>query len=165
MMGTDIQAAVKKSKTPKHFKTVVLLITVMVLLIYRAYMYWVWPTATIKVGDATLQVLVADTYEHDVKGWSGRTSMGRYQGMLFYFPTRDQHTMVMRDMEFPLDIVWIDNGMVVDIATNLQPEKGRTEAELTPYQARAPSTHVLEIGAGKAVEYGLHIGDRVVVAR
>ena len=123
-----------------------------------------WPSATVQIGGQTLSVLVADTYQHEVEGWSNKNDMGQYGGMLFIFSGSGQHTMVMRDMRFPLDIVWIDGTHIVDIAPNLAPEPGRTEAELTPYFARLPSTLVLELPAGFALKYGVRVGDSVKIA-
>ena len=119
----------------------------------KAYSYY-WPKATVQIGGQELKVLVADNSRHLYVGWSKRKNMGKYNGMLFVFASKSQHTMVMRDMKFPLDIVWIDGKTIVDIAPNLQPDIGTTEAELIPYFARLPSTFVLEKGICRVFEKG-----------
>jgi uncharacterized membrane protein (UPF0127 family) len=73
--------------------------------------------------------------------------------------------MVMRDMNFPLDIIWLDGFTIVDMAPNLQPEKGRTEEDLTPYFARLPSTLVLEVPTGFITQNKLKIGDRIEIIK
>ena len=108
---------------------------------------------------------MAETAQHRFKGLSGRKDLGKYDGMAFIFPQRGQHAMVMRAMLFPLDIVWVDNGEIVDIAPNLAPENGRAEEHLTPYFARSSSTIVLEFSAGFKEKNGLKIGDKVIIAR
>jgi uncharacterized protein len=123
-----------------------------------------WPRAVVHIGNQNLTVLLADTNQHRFKGLSDRDNLGVFDGMLFLFPDRGQHGMVMRDMHFPLDIVWIDGDSIVDIAPNLAPEPGRTEAQLTPYFSRGASTLVLELPAGFVAKNGISVGDRVVVA-
>ncbi len=123
-----------------------------------------WPTGLININGQQLRVLVADTDRHLFQGLSNRNSLGDYDGMLFIFNRREQHTMVMRDMRFALDMIWIDGEVIVDIAPELAPEPGRSEAELTPYPGRAPSTMVLEIPSGFVAKHSLKIGDRVSVA-
>ena len=89
--------------------------------------------------------------------------MGKYDGMLFVFANRVQHTFVMRNMLFPIDIVWLNKGEIVDIAPNIQPEPGKNEASLTPYFARLPSDMVLELVAGTVAKNGLKIGDKLEI--
>lgn len=122
-----------------------------------------WTERTIWLGGEKFQVLVADTQSHRAAGWSNRKDMGKYGGMLFVFPARGQHTMVMRKMLFPLDIIWIDGRTIVDMAPNLPPEPWRSEAELTPYFARLPSTLVLEVPAGFIKAHRLKIGDQIEI--
>lgn len=154
-------------KEQKPFKTwhlVFLLIVAGLSIGYKIYGS-LWTKATVKIAGREVRVLVADTYNHRLKGWSDRKDMGKYGGMLFVFPDRGQHAMVMRDMHFPLDIVWIDGNKIIDIAPNLPPEPGLPEDKLTVYRARAVSTLVLELPTGFKDETGLKIGDEVAVVK
>ena len=150
----------------KPFKTWHLVLLVLVILISFGYKIYgsFWAKATVKIGGQEMRVLVADTYNHRLKGWSGRKDMGKYGGMLFVFPDRSQHAMVMRDMRFPLDIVWLDGNKVVDIAPNLPPQPGVPEDQLIVYMARTASTLVLELPAGFKDRTGLKIGDIVEIS-
>ncbi len=123
-----------------------------------------WPTGIVRIGGQELKVWVADNDRHRFRGLSDRRDLGGKGGMLFVFPVRSQHTMVMREMNFPLDIVWLDGNTIVDIAPNLPPEPGRPESELTPYPGRAPSTKVLELPAGFTATYVVAVGDTVTIA-
>ena len=154
-------------KEPKPFKTWHLVFIILVILISVGYKIYgsLWTKATIKINGQEARVLVADTYNHRLKGWSDRKNMGEYGGMLFVFPDRGQHAMVMRDMRFPLDIVWIDGDKVVDIAPNLPPAPDVAEENLTIYRARAASTLVLELPAGFMSQTGLKIGDEVQIIK
>ena len=124
-----------------------------------------WTKAIVKVGGVEIKVLVADTKDHRFQGWSGKKDMGKYGGMLFVFPESGDYQMVMRDMYFPLDIIWIYGDEIVDFAQNLPPEAGVSEAMLTKYPARRHSTLVLEVPAGFMEQTGLKIGDKVEVIK
>ena len=124
-----------------------------------------WPKVIIKIGGQEVRVLVADTPARRLKGWSDRKNMGRYGGMLFVVPELGRYAMVMRDMRFPLDIVWLDGTKIIDIAPNLPPEPNVPEEKLTVYGARASFTMVLELPAGFAQQFGLKIGDRIEVLK
>ncbi len=149
----------------KPFKTWHLILLILVVAISVGYKIYssLWPKATLKIGGQEVRVLVANNYDHRLKGWSDRKNMGQYGGMLFVFPDRSDHAMVMRDMHFPLDIVWLDGNKIIDIAPSLQPEPGIPEEQLTIYRARAASTSVLELPAGFRDQYGLKIGDIIIL--
>ena len=152
----------KEPKQPKKWHYIFFIVVILLTIGLKAYSYY-WPKATININGRILKVSVADTAQNRIKGWSGKKDMGKYDGMLFVFSEKSQHTMVMRDMNFPLDIIWLDGFTIVDMAPNLQPEKNRAEEDLTPYFARLPSTMVLEVPAGFVMENKLKIGDRIEV--
>ena len=69
----------------------------------------------------------------------------------------------MKEMQFPLDFVWISEGCtVVDITPSVPaPSPGTTLSQLPTYASGAPAAYNLELNAGEAEEYGLAIGDLV----
>ncbi|MEK7680988.1 MAG: DUF192 domain-containing protein [Patescibacteria group bacterium] len=148
-----------KNKPFKTWHLVLLLAVVGFSIVYKIYRIFFWPNIQIKIADQELRVLVADTQERKIKGLGGRKSFGKYGGMIFPFSAPDKHGIVMRDMKFPIDIFWIANGKVVDIAPNVQPEHGKSEAELMVYWPRVSSTLVLEMPAGAMRKNGFKIGD------
>jgi uncharacterized membrane protein (UPF0127 family) len=114
---------------------------------------------TMTLPQATISVEVADTKESRELGLSGRSGIHDNQGMLFTFPVPGRYGFWMKDMNFPIDMVWINNqGLVVYVAENAKPED---------YPARyvndAAASYVLEIGSGKAKTYGLYLGSKVVM--
>ncbi len=141
----------------------IVIIVILFSLGLKAYNHFNWPERILVVHDQSFKVLVADSYAHQVQGLSDRNGMGKYAGMWFAFPTERQHTMVMRRMRFPLDIVWIKGEKVVDLAPNLQPEKGVSEESLKQYPARETSTAVFEAPAGFIAQNKLRIGDTVLL--
>lgn len=121
-----------------------------------------WPEAEIKLAEQELKVLVAKDSYHLTKGLGGREDLGEYDGMLFIFPEHSKHAIVMRDMEFKIDIIWLANGEIVDIAPDV-PLDSALEANLKRYYPRAEANAVLELPAGWTSENEVKIGDRISV--
>lgn len=122
-----------------------------------------WPDAQVTLKDVPLNVLVAKNAYQQEKGLGGRDSLAPYDGMLFPFSFPARYGFVMRDMTFPIDIVWLNAGVVVDIAPNVQPEPGVAEEQLRRYLPRAEANLVIELPAGWVQAHNLQIGDRLVV--
>lgn len=120
-----------------------------------------WPKATVELKGQILYVQVAETLYQTHKGLGDRETLAPYDGMLFLFDFPKKAGIVMRDMRFPIDIVWLYNGEVVDIAPNAPIEPGASEFDLTRYYPRSDATAVLELSAGWADAHDLRIGDRL----
>jgi len=56
-----------------------------------------------------ISVEVADTVEKRSLGLGKRSGLENGWGMLFVFEKRKQHGFWMKGMQFPLDIIWLDN--------------------------------------------------------
>lgn len=80
--------------------------------------------------------------------------------MLFLMPSRDIHAFWMNRMRFPLDMVWIDNGLVVEIATQMPPPVVTGGVPKT-YFPKVPADMVLELNAGGVEFYGIKVGDKL----
>jgi len=105
-----------------------------------------------------VSVAIANNSSERYTGLSDTASMAWDEGMLFVFPESDQHTFVMRRMDFPLDIVYAAaNGTVTRIHHAPVPE-GEYERE---YPGRGK--YVLEVNRGWTNETGLDVGDRLDV--
>lgn len=118
----------------------------------------------VTIGAATWPVELAITPAERSQGLSGREVLPAGTGMLFIFEG-DQHlTFWMPDMNFPLDMIWIDSGcQVVDATLNAPvPEPGQSLADLPRFSPSAPARFVLEINAGEFEGAGLVRGDGAV---
>jgi lipid II:glycine glycyltransferase (peptidoglycan interpeptide bridge formation enzyme)/uncharacterized membrane protein (UPF0127 family) len=93
------------------------------------------------------------------KGLSGRDSLKPGCGMLFVFPRPKQYRFWMRNMNFPLDIIWIREGKVVAITEGVKNEFDQSH----PFFYKAPQKvdRVLEVNAGFAKRKGVSVGDPV----
>ena len=111
---------------------------------------------------AEIRVRVADTPEKRYLGLSATDSLEPREGMLFVHDSPGQYAYVMRDMAFPLDIVFIaPNGTVTTVHHAPLPPEGTSGSDLTRY--RGYGRYVLELPLGTANETGLDEGDRVVI--
>ena len=118
---------------------------------------------TVTIGGVSFTVDVADTPEKRFQGLSGRPVLEEGTGLLFIFSEERKHTFWMKDMRFPLDMVWISASCTVaDITTDVpQPPPDSADSVLPTYSPSAPATYNLEINAGLAAASGLKTSDPV----
>lgn len=110
------------------------------------------------IDDIKVKVEIADEPLEMAKGLSNRKSLDEDHGMLFVFAEPGQPAFWMKDMEFPIDIIWIKNDVVIDIAPNLPVVAAEF---LSTYSPKEPANYVLEVNAGFAKENGIKVGDKV----
>ena len=158
------KSEVTEQKVSK-FNIIIVVGLVLCALVLYFYQKYYWPKVELAVGGQNLKVLVAKSPARLYEGCSNKDNLGKMDGMLFIFGDYSQHPMVMRNMRFALDMVWLDGNEIVDMAKNLQPEPDKTEIELTPYIARVKNNMVLELPAGFLDKYGVKIGDKVEFRR
>ena len=107
---------------------------------------------------ASVQVRIADTQGKRYTGLSDTESLGENEGMLFVHDEEGEYAYVMREMAFPLDIVFVDaNGTVTRIHHAELPAEGTTD--LTRYPGRGK--YVLEVPYGYTDDNGIEVGDRL----
>ena len=152
---------IEKIKKKKYLIIFVLFVLLTVFL--KFWQVYYWSTAVIELKEQRLNVLVADTYARQYKGLGGRETLGNYDGMIFTYGVDDKYGIVMRDMSFPIDIVWLNKGEVIDIAPNVQVEPGVKEPNLRVYRPRKSGNAVLELRAGWVEANDLKIGDKLAV--
>lgn len=109
----------------------------------------------IVINGTLLHVEVAATPEARIQGLSNRTRLSENRGMLFVFDTPGTYSIWMRDMNFPLDIFWIDeNGIIVDAWKNADPD-----SYPQVFEPRSDALYILEVVAGFSEVYNIEIGD------
>lgn len=95
------------------------------------------------------------------EGLSGRESLSKKRGLLFVFPSQGVFSFWMKDMKFPIDIIWVnERGVIVDIVENAKPEDYPNS-----YANKAPALYVLEIPAFEAHAKGAYIGTELLIER
>lgn len=97
----------------------------------------------------------ADTNVARAQGLSGRVSMAEKEGMLFIFNQESNQCFWMKDMRFPLDIIWLNSqNKIVKIEPNVLPDT-------YPMQFCAISQYVVELNRGIAAKNNLKIGQKL----
>lgn len=81
-------------------------------------------------------------------------------GMLFIFPGEGSYGFWMKDMGFPIDIVWISSGHdVLGVSGNVPP----CSDPCPLYYPPAPVKYVLEVPSNSSASQGLSPGRKVVL--
>lgn len=113
---------------------------------------------SIELGGKRFRVQVADTDQERMAGLSNRENLPIDAGMLFIFPKKEIHTFWMKEMLFPLDIIWINNDEIIGWSENAQPEGDKPRMT---YSSPAPVDRVLELSSGQIKALDLKIGDKI----
>jgi uncharacterized membrane protein (UPF0127 family) len=106
-------------------------------------------------------VEIAQTSAQLQTGLMNRENLQENTGMLFIFKSEDRHSFWMKNMSFPIDIIWINaNLKVVDITREAQ----TCRIEPCPaYTPSAPAKYVLEVPAGFAQKNLIETGQRIAL--
>ena len=114
----------------------------------------------IKIGDAVFSVEVASTTVQEARGLSFRESLPDGQGMLFLFSKPTVQNFWMKDMNFPLDMIWIGGDTVLGFTENALPQPGAPLWSLKLYNSPDGTDKVLEVNAGIVAKHHIKVGDK-----
>ena len=105
-------------------------------------------------------IVVTDAKAQEI-GLSNYTSIPSGTGMLFIFDIADVQRMWMKDMDFPIDIIWIsDKERIVHIEKDAKPcTPEMSSCEIFEPMVRAK--YVLETNTGFAISTNLFDSDKV----
>lgn len=117
-------------------------------------------TASATIADTVIQLEVAETTEQQATGLMFRRELADDRGMLFPFDRPRLTRFWMRNVEIPLDMIFLNGDEVVAIAKNVPP---CTETPCPTYGPDVPVTQVIELRGGRAAELELNVGDRIVI--
>ena len=107
-------------------------------------------------------VWVADTDPERYQGLSGTETLAEDTGLLFVYDQEvADRTIVMREMHFPIDVVFIDGSGTVTAVHSAASEPGVRDDELTHYSGRA--RWILEIPHGTAERHAIVPGTSIQI--
>lgn len=119
-------------------------------------------SAQITIADQVIQLEVAQTMEQQETGLMYRTALAKDRGMVFLFKPPRHTAFWMKNTLIPLDMVFLLNGKVQAISSNVPP----CQADPCPvYGPNALVDQVIELRAGRSLELGLKQGDRLVLQK
>ena len=115
------------------------------------------------VTDTVLAQIDIEIAESDYETQTGlmyRSGMQPDQGMLFVFDYVGWHSFYMKNTEFALDILFIDEDLkVASFKDNAQP------LDESGISSEAPVQYVLEVNAGLREKWGVSVGDSIAYNR
>lgn len=115
-------------------------------------------SAQAEVRAQTIQLEVAQTRSQQAMGLMYRTSLADDRGMLFPFDPPQTVSFWMQNVVIPLDMVFLQDGVVRAIAADVP----LCSTEPCPtYGPGVPVDQVIELRGGRAAELGIQVGDRI----
>lgn len=113
--------------------------------------------ATLSVSNRQYLLEVVSTTQDKISGLSGRSSLPQDRGMLFVYDRESVRCFWMKDMNFPLDIIWLNrNREVVHIERNLSQDT--YPKTFCPEQ---DAMYVIELNANEVERAGIDEGDKL----
>ncbi len=114
-------------------------------------------TIPLSIGQKYIRALVARTEAEQEQGLGDRDSLPSDEGMLFIFTNPSPIGIWMKDMRFPLDILWVDETRhVLFIKEDALPS---SYPEI--FAPDVASKYVIEVSAGFVKENNIKIGAEI----
>lgn len=111
----------------------------------------------VEIGGVKIRVDLAATPEKRTQGLSGRESLNEDEGLLFIFDVPNTYFFWMKDMKFPIDMIWLDQEKKITYIK----ENARPESYPESYGPNVPSLYVLEVVSGFTKKNNIKVGDNV----
>lgn len=118
-------------------------------------------TTQVIINNHTFNVDLAVTNQEKQLGLGKRDSLASNSGMLFVYDRPDRYTFWMKDMNFPLDFVWINGVTVVDLTSDVKPVS--PGQPLSIYSPKTPVDKVLEVNTGTIKRDGISVGNIIII--
>ena len=111
--------------------------------------------AKVQIGDVNYSLELVNTDTTRQQGLSGKPNLEPNTGMLFDFKQDGYWQIWMKDMNFAIDILWLNNQkQVVGVKQDALPQNYPES-----YGAEQQSQYVVELPAGSVNERNIKIGD------
>ena len=116
---------------------------------------------SVTINGHTFSAEVSRTFEQRVKGLMFREELPSDSCMLFWYNTDSKRSIWMKNVNMPLDVIWIsESGEIVEIQENVPPCVTVYESQSCPeYGGLVPSRHFIEFPAGTVSKTGIKLGD------
>jgi hypothetical protein len=118
----------------------------------------------VKIAGQNIKVDLALTSAEQEQGLSGRFSLDNNSGMLFIFEYPGSYPFWMKDMNFPIDIIWLapsEGGDASEAKVIYIKKDARPEDYPATYGPDIDAKYILEITSGFSDKNNLKVGDIV----
>lgn len=125
-------------------------------------------TYTMRIDDTVVEASVADTLSKRITGLSDTPYLPPNVVKLFAFGVPGTHSIWMKDMNYPLDIIWAaEDGTIVHIEENVSPDTYDSDNPNNSQKFASPvdSWFVVETNAGFVAEHEIELGEIVMIPR
>ncbi len=120
--------------------------------------------ADIVINNYHLQTDIAGTSQQQQTGLAIKSQLNENQAMLFPFADESYQAFWMKDMKFPIDIMWVDkNNTIVYVQPHLPP--CATVLNCPIYQPDVKVIYVLEVVSGFAQQHHVVVGQTKMYAK
>ena len=103
------------------------------------------------------ELLLADTRELQIRGLSNTPFLPKGVGMLFIFDNENNHGIWMKDMNYSIDVVWLnDEKEVIYVIDDMAPE-----SYPTVYEPKTKSLYIIEFNDQFFEQNNLSVGDKL----
>lgn len=120
--------------------------------------------AQVVLNEQYIKVQIARDTKDIARGLSYKKALGLNEGMIFLFKQPGYYGFWMKDMNFPIDIVWISGREVVGFLERVTNSSERFDnVEIPVYYPSKPVDKVLELAAGRVHLLQLRIGDVITI--
>jgi uncharacterized protein len=116
----------------------------------------------VTVNGQSFKVTVAKTEDQKQIGLSETERLRDNEGMLFVFDSAGHYPFWMKNMKFPIDIIYINGDKVTTVIDSAKPSN-ESDENLDIYQPDERSDKVLEIKAGLARKHQIKKGSTVKI--
>lgn len=108
----------------------------------------------LKIDDTQLTAEIAKTGEEKSQGLSGRNCLDNGAAMLFPYELTGDYCFWMKDMQFPIDMIWLDDDKkIVTIKSNVTPD-----TYPNTFCPERPAKYIVEVQSGLAGKLGWQSG-------
>lgn len=106
------------------------------------------------IGNHYISTILLDTPALRESGLSGRKSLDSDKGALFVYESPDKHSIWMKDMNFAIDVLWLDkNGKVIHIVDDMLPKSYPNS-----FRPASPALYVLELPSDAISRFDISYG-------
>lgn len=145
----------------KFNKSGLIIIAIFAFLAVISFIIWQFsPMRVENIPYNDLRVMVAETKSQQIRGLSNRELedfTSRADAMYFSYPSKKERVFWMKDMNFPIDIVWLSGGRVVKIEANVMPYDENGDVRYM-YSRPFEVDGVLEFPAGGVDLHAIYLG-------
>jgi uncharacterized protein len=145
------------------FPKVIICVSTIIFAGVAGFLFFSGHTVDIKTAKGSYRLLVeiADSEKERSAGLMGRNSLGDNRGMLFVYDEEVYPGFWMKNMRFPLDIVFIGGDLrIKQIEQNVQPCPPDV-SDCALFTPSYPVQYVLEVKSGYTEKHKISVGDTV----